>query len=107
MEACREKNLCYNYDEHYTVTYTCAKKQLSMLVNDDDKSKNAFLEELPTTFATADELPPNMIVSLQVVLGLKNHHTLRLTWQFHGEEFILLVASGSAHTCWTRAQPSV
>lgn len=42
MQSRRKKGLCYNYDEVYTLGHMCKKKQLYMLVGEDDGSRRIF-----------------------------------------------------------------
>ncbi|KAF7119456.1 hypothetical protein RHSIM_Rhsim13G0234900 [Rhododendron simsii] len=94
MEARRDKGLCYNCDEKYVRGHRCQRRQLYLLVGED--------EEPPDTepgVVIEEVIPPwnDMQISMHAISGSTSFRTMRVTGKVKGRTITILIDSGSTH----------
>lgn len=94
MEARRDKGLCYNCDEKYVRGHRCQRRQLYLLVGEN--------EEPPETEpggVIEEVIPPwsDMQISMHVISGSTSFRTMRVTGKVKGRAITILIDSGSTH----------
>ena len=73
LQQHREKELCYRYDEKFYPGHRCKRKELSvMVVQEEEMAEEEIEDEL-----TLSEAIPLAEISLNSVVGLTNPKTLR------------------------------
>ena len=90
----REKGLCYNCDQKYTLTHCCRNRYLLLLGTDDDDGQ---LIESDLADSHLDEDIPGDISSLNALMGHPYARALRLEGYFGDHRFHVLIDSGSTH----------
>lgn len=92
MEARKDKGLCFNCDEKYLRGHRCQKRQLFLLIGDDEEEVNEQnLQEL-----MGDELE-DVQISMHALVGSNSFRTMRVQGQLKGRTITILIDSGSPH----------
>jgi len=95
MQACRDKNLCFNCDERYTRGHRCKPQFLLLSTFDTDDSLDESLS-VDTTPAMPSE-PEASMISLHAFFGQWTPQTFRVIRAINGFNVQILVDSGATH----------
>lgn len=91
----REKGLCYRCDEKWRMGHVCKRKELSVLiVNDDEPIWDSSDDEAEVEKETVDA-PVN--ISLNSVVGIDNPRTMKLSGKISGERVVVMIDPGATH----------
>lgn len=102
MLAGREKGLCYNCDESNSFGHQYKQKQLYMLWHEDNNTPPFYEEssdqdEVTPESATIAEVPTEVAISLNALLGNTSFETLKLEGKVKNNTISMLIVSGSTH----------
>ncbi|XP_024031413.1 uncharacterized protein LOC112094537 [Morus notabilis] len=90
----REKGLCYNCDQKYSMNHRCRSKFFLLLGTDDGEIEGP--EDLPPE-EECEEVVTGDISSLNALAGQGNPRSLRLRGEIGPHYFQVLIDSGSTH----------
>ena len=100
MQARRDKNLCYYCDEVYHRWHTCTKKQLYILIGEDN-TKIKQVEDMETLnqldTENNEDSHIDIVIPIHALLGNSSPHTIRLLGKVKKNSILILVDSGSTH----------
>lgn len=97
----KAKGLCFRCDERWGIGHQCKKKEMSvLLVDDEDTGDEEFGEEVGGEFQSLEvpseeEVPA--VLSINSIVGLTNPKTLKLVGLIEGREVVVMVDPGATH----------
>lgn len=100
LQAKREKGLCYRCDDKWMIGHRCRRKELSVLITQEDEEEEGELspgsqshEELGDILAE----PTCAEISLKTVMGLTSPKTFKLLGSINNQSVIVMVDPGATH----------
>lgn len=94
MDARRDKGLCYNCDEKYVRGHRCQRRQLFLLIREDEEEEPFKIEFV---FQENEELirEENVHISMHALVGCNSFRTMRLAGKIKGRSLTILIDSGT------------
>ncbi|KAL8090017.1 hypothetical protein AgCh_039471 [Apium graveolens] len=95
-----EKGLCFRCDDKWSVGHCCIRKELSILLTQDEKEDEAELSPSSITSETPLEVysePVHSEISLNTVMGLTSSRTMKLLGKVGDHEVVVMVDPGAIH----------
>lgn len=94
MDARREKGLCYNCDEKFIRGHRCQRKQLYLMMVDEDKIDDLGQDDqVENERALEDEIQ----LSMHSLSGSNSFRTMIILGFLRGKAITILIDSGSTH----------
>lgn len=96
----REKGLCYRCDDKWSVGHRCRRKELSVLLSQEDEDED---EELSTRIQLQEEFkeltadPTHAKISLNTVMGLTSPKTFKMLGTINNQKVVVMVDPGATH----------
>ena len=101
LQEKRARGLCFKCDEKWSQGHRCKKKELSVLVIDDEEDEGLDGGSSEAPMSPPEELVPEVTtqpeVSLNSVVGLSNPKTMKLRGVIKGNEVVVLIDPGATH----------
>ena len=102
----REKGLCFRCDDKWMVGHRCRRKELSVLISQDDEHGEEL--ELNTEMQTeelahtelVEEIQPE--ISFNSVMGFTSPRTLKMLGLILGKEVVVMIDPGATHNFVSR-----
>lgn len=91
-DARREKGLCFNCDERYVRGHRCQKRQLYLLIGDDEED-----EETQESLSTEEGGEMDVLISMHALAGSSHSKSMRMQGKLRGRAITILIDSGSTH----------
>ncbi|XP_048627868.1 uncharacterized protein LOC125596911 [Brassica napus] len=94
----KAEGLCFKCDEKFTANHICPRKELSVLLVNENGTEIELPEEM-TEMRDSEEEEFTEVAELSVnsVVGLSSPHTIKLKGRVAGEEVVVLIDSGATH----------
>ncbi|KAF7137823.1 hypothetical protein RHSIM_Rhsim07G0182700 [Rhododendron simsii] len=94
MDARSEKGLCYNCDEKFIRGHRCQRKQLYLMMVDEDKIDDIGQDDqAENERALEDEIQ----LSMHALSGSNSFRTMKILGFLRGKAITILIDSGSTH----------
>ncbi|XP_043700319.1 uncharacterized protein LOC122651046 [Telopea speciosissima] len=100
MQQRRDKGLCYNCDERFTIGHRCKNRMLFLLEPDDGPPSVVPTEDFVSIEihdTASPDVEPSPELSYHSLIGSNNPSTLRFTGYLAGSPIQILVDGGSTH----------
>lgn len=98
LQEKRSKGLCFRCDDKWSIGHRCKKRELSVLLMDDEDGADDQSSEPPSP---TEEIPPEVKVhsevSLNSVIGLTNPKTMKLRGFIGNGEVVVMIDPGATH----------
>lgn len=96
----RERGLCFKCDEKWTAGHRCKRKELSILLGQEEEDVEYGEMADPTILDSPTSQQPEPIqteISLNSVMGISSPKTLKMEGSINGESVIVMVDPGATH----------
>ncbi|KAJ9540003.1 hypothetical protein OSB04_026509 [Centaurea solstitialis] len=96
----RTLGLCYRCDEKYSPGHRCKKKELSVLLVQNDENEGEVIggeSEKTLDTATVYEMDKEVEIHLNSVVGLTNPKTMKMEGVINEQRVVILIDSGATH----------
>ncbi|KAF7154148.1 hypothetical protein RHSIM_Rhsim01G0093400 [Rhododendron simsii] len=94
MDAKRAKGLCFNCDERFVKGHRCQKKQLYVIIGDEEEEEDIGQDNPGVDVAT---LKDEMLISIHALAESNSFRTMRVVGTIKGKEVVILIDSGTTH----------
>lgn len=98
LQSKREKGECFRCDEKWSLGHRCKKKELSVILMQDDEVMDD--ESLDAEETTTMEREPELRqpeISLNSVVGITSPKTMKLVGEVQGHKVVVMIDPGATH----------
>lgn len=92
----RERGLCFRCDDKWVAGHRCKRRELSVLLTQEDEDEQPISEEDKNNCEEVLE-PINSVVSLNSVVGLTSPKTMKVKGRIAGQDVIVMIDPGATH----------
>lgn len=101
LQEKRAKGLCFRCDDKWAIGYRCRKRELSVILLDDDDDKSTYEvgsdSPMSPGVENTNEVNLQSEVSLNSVVGISNPKTMKLKGFWMGSKVVVLIDPGVTH----------
>lgn len=101
LQEKRAKGLCFRCDDKWSIGHRCKKRELSVLVIEEEEDGNTEYSGSDPPLSPTDEQNSEVMlqpeVSLNSVIGLSNPKTMKLRGRVKDREVVVMIDPGATH----------
>lgn len=101
LQQKRAKGLCFRCDEKWSMGHRCKKKELSvLLIEEEEEDRTDYSGSDPPMSPTTEpntEVSSHPEVSLDSVIGLSNPKTMKMRGSLKGRDVMVMIDPGATH----------
>lgn len=96
----RDKGFCFRCDDKWSVGHRCRKKELSVLLSQEEDENEETDQEWDEAFKDVIEevrVIPQAEISLNSVMGITSPKTMKLRGSINGNKVVVMIDPGATH----------